>query len=505
MESLVEELTCPVCLDLYEQPVLLPCAHSLCKRCAGQVFVSRKPHSQHAWQGMAPKEQHVCPSCRHEFQLPGLGADGLRKNTTLQNIVDRYRKAKNNTAVPKAVPCEMCDGEPPADAVKTCLVCDTSYCEACLSKYHPMKAGLARHALIEASAATPKVLMCTDHVQEKVNMYCKTDECLVCSLCKLVGKHKDHEVAAVSDTFHQKKESIGGRVAGLIQQNAEVECFVGKIQETMTKAGQNCAGIQWRVEAFAQSLTTAIMKRKNELQMRVAMEKDQKLKTLGQQLGQWTDTGTGISAAITEAEALLNEEDPITFLQASKVVEDRIATFKFLEKRKLKTTEQFIHNTLGVSDLEQRVSSLDFMKAPEPPRILTQQCTAGRDYITVRWAAGGKTPVDTYKIWYGKSDQGTGWQQTVSSTFTSLAIQKLEENTSYAVVVVAKNAKGTASSQRVDIKTRRGIVLDYDGGSISYYDQHHNLIKSQTQQFSEPVYPCLDVKDQGGILSLVQD
>ncbi|CAH1266036.1 MID1 [Branchiostoma lanceolatum] len=465
MESLVEELTCPVCLDLYEQPVLLPCAHSLCKRCAGEVFASRKPSAQPVGQAMAPK--HECPSCRHEFQLPEIGVDGLRKNTTLQNIVDRYRESKNNSAAPKAVPCEMCDKEPPNDALKTCLVCDTSYCEACLSTYHPMKAGLARHTLVEASAATPKALMCTEHVQEKVNMYCETDECLVCSLCKLVGKHKDHEVAAISDTFQQKKKSIGGRVAGLIQQNAEVECFVGKVQETMTKAERNCADIKGRVEAFAQSLAIAIMKRKDVLQSMVDVEKDQKLRTLGQQLGQWANTGTGISAAITEAEALLNEEDPITFLRAFKPVEDRIAAIKSLEERKLKTTDQFTHNTLGVSDLEQRVLSLDFMQgriftfndaivSPEAPRILSDKSTAGRDHITVCWAAGGNTQVDKYHVWYGKAFQATGLQHTVSFTSSSIRLQNLEESTAYSILVTAVNAAGTAASNPVNITTTRG-------------------------------------------------
>ncbi|XP_066285035.1 uncharacterized protein [Branchiostoma lanceolatum] len=193
MDSLLEELTCPVCLDLYEQPVLLPCAHSLCKRCAGKVFASRKPPAQPIGQGMAPKTQHECPTCRHEFQLPNLGVDGLRKNTTLRNIVDRYRESKNNTAAPKAVPCEMCDKEPPNDAVKTCLVCDTSYCEACLSKYHPMKAGLARHTLVEASSATPKVLMCTEHPQEKVGKH---------------GYHRVGVVTTVPDTSQQNQTKV---------------------------------------------------------------------------------------------------------------------------------------------------------------------------------------------------------------------------------------------------------------------------------------------------------
>ncbi|XP_078595374.1 E3 ubiquitin-protein ligase Midline-1-like [Branchiostoma floridae x Branchiostoma japonicum] len=457
MESLVEELTCPVCLDLYEQPVLLPCAHSLCKRCADEVFAEalRTLHLEPAGQERAPKHDQ-CPSCRHEFQLPDLGVEGLRRNTTLQNIVDRYRESKSSTAVPKTVPCEMCDDEPPNDAVQTCLVCKVSYCETCLPQFHPMKGALARHSLSEASAATPKVLMCTEHAQEKVNMYCKTDGCLVCSLCKLVGEHKDHEVAAVSDTFQQKKESIGGRVAGLIQQNAEVECFVGKIQETMTKAEKNCADIKERVDEFAQNLVAAILKRKDLLKAKVDAEKDQKLRTLGQQLDQWSDTGTGISAAITEAEALLNEEDPIVFLQSCTSMEDRIAAFKFLEERKLNITDQFSHNILGVSDLEQRVSSLDFIQVPDVPRILGDKCAAGRDHITVCWAAGGTTPVDTYKIWYRKADNGTVLGLKSPSSSNKIQLHDLEENTDYLVVVAGVNAAGTATSNPVNITTARG-------------------------------------------------
>ncbi|CAH1266043.1 ENDOU [Branchiostoma lanceolatum] len=119
MESLAEELTCPVCLDLYEQPVLLPCAHSLCKRCAGEYFDEAKKKSRQQATGRRVAPKHVqCPSCRHEFQLPKLGVDGLLKNTTLRNIVDRYRESKNNPAAPKAVPSQTCDKEP-KNAVET--------------------------------------------------------------------------------------------------------------------------------------------------------------------------------------------------------------------------------------------------------------------------------------------------------------------------------------------------------------------------------------------------
>ena len=44
-------------------------------------------------------------------------------------------------------------------------------------------------------------------------MYCVTDEQLICSLCKLVGRHRDHQVAALSDRYEKLKVLDDGVVA----------------------------------------------------------------------------------------------------------------------------------------------------------------------------------------------------------------------------------------------------------------------------------------------------
>ena len=40
-ESMEDELTCPVCLELYADPLMLPCSHSVCKKCIQDIVDSK--------------------------------------------------------------------------------------------------------------------------------------------------------------------------------------------------------------------------------------------------------------------------------------------------------------------------------------------------------------------------------------------------------------------------------------------------------------------------------
>ena len=54
-----EEMTCPVCLELYTDPIMLPCSHSLCKQCVNDIKLSTIRNREEG-------ESHcllVCPIC----------------------------------------------------------------------------------------------------------------------------------------------------------------------------------------------------------------------------------------------------------------------------------------------------------------------------------------------------------------------------------------------------------------------------------------------------------
>ncbi|XP_071750576.1 zinc finger protein RFP [Centroberyx gerrardi] len=80
-EALALELTCPICLQLFSEPVSLPCGHIYCFACLQTMG--------------AGLDQHCCPECQAEYQ----GAKALVKSFKMCSIVETYKAAagKANT------------------------------------------------------------------------------------------------------------------------------------------------------------------------------------------------------------------------------------------------------------------------------------------------------------------------------------------------------------------------------------------------------------------------
>ena len=159
-QSIVElrdELVCPVCLDLYTVPVILPCSHVLCRACADRLF------------------DHLflrCPVCRERSYLSG-GMESLPRVRTIENIITRYRgQAQDNedsdddggeaVDMDTDILCQLCTKSGPRKAYRSCQDCNASYCAKCLELSHPDRAPFSDHTLTEP----------TEHPRPKVSAAC---------------------------------------------------------------------------------------------------------------------------------------------------------------------------------------------------------------------------------------------------------------------------------------------------------------------------------------------
>ncbi|XP_010878885.4 tripartite motif-containing 13 isoform X2 [Esox lucius] len=100
MELLEEDLTCPICCCLFEDPRVLPCSHSFCKKCLEGILEGNN-------RGPVWRPPFKCPSCRKE--TPQNGINSLQINYSLRGIVEKYNKIR---VLPRMTQCQFHSGQP---------------------------------------------------------------------------------------------------------------------------------------------------------------------------------------------------------------------------------------------------------------------------------------------------------------------------------------------------------------------------------------------------------
>ncbi|XP_078571667.1 E3 ubiquitin-protein ligase Midline-1-like isoform X1 [Branchiostoma floridae x Branchiostoma japonicum] len=502
MEALESELLCPVCLDHFKSPLLLPCLHSVCSKCAQGILVhpNGDPMSKI---GAAsdyrdePRSSLKCPSCRHEIILDGRGLDGLKRNLILENIIDRYKQATSVSNFPgggkRVVPCDVCRSDPPKPAVKSCVKCELSYCETCLKLTHPTtraknktspaacketgKTAFADHKFVVPTVdPQTKVLMCTEHREEKVNLFCVTDDTPVCSLCKLVGRHKEHEVKPLEITYNEQKEKLAKDVQELVGINTEMVHYIAKLRSLCEMVEQNFSKMEASVKDEFSRLRMIVDEREKAMVGKLHDEKARRVEDRKQQVAVYRKTLEGTTAAVTYAQEALKEPNEGCFLQTSKAISKRVrmaidSTPSLQSSTELVDQLQLKHFQIDFSNLVPMLGQLDFLRLPSTPEFLTDQCSAEESSVYLRWQCKDVSAFDTYQVQYARSYASSAIVSSIYKTISDIndvrtTISGLQPDTQYTFFVRAVNKAGqTPRSEGLKVRTKTAafkFTLDPD-------------------------------------------
>lgn len=182
-EALSRELSCPICLQLFCDPVVLPCGHHYCRACVRAAAAA---------DGGPP---HPCPECREEYP----GPEALPRSFKLCGIVEGYKTATRARGGANLL-CERCPGEG-APAAKACPCCEAPLCPQHLRTHLEVAEGDK-----DGDSDPP----CPLH-RRPPEYFCGGDGAFLCAACLAQGGHRDHDVKTLEAAEAEFRRALEAR------------------------------------------------------------------------------------------------------------------------------------------------------------------------------------------------------------------------------------------------------------------------------------------------------
>ncbi|XP_076016499.1 E3 ubiquitin-protein ligase TRIM21-like [Genypterus blacodes] len=340
-----DQFRCPICLDVFTDPVTTPCGHNYCKICISQHWSSNV--------------QCVCPLCTEVFYT----RPELKVNTFISQMAADFRESAQNEASSRSeeteVECDFCSGTK-VKAIKSCLKCEASYYQTHLEPH--LTAALNSHQLINP------VDNLRDRMSQKLNkpleLFCKTDQMCLCMLCT-VFDHKNHEFVSLKEEYKAKKAELEKTVAEIKQKMQQGRL---KIQEMKQFAKLSRKAVDRKkvkgVQLFAalkqhlENIQADFFETVDEQQKSTEKQTEDFIKELERELSEEMDR-------VAEAEKLLRSEDHLHLLQSFSSISTDPQTKDW--------TQITVHQSSYERSLEKAVTQLKEAISKEMKKLLEME------------------------------------------------------------------------------------------------------------------------------------
>ncbi|XP_063969606.1 E3 ubiquitin-protein ligase TRIM45-like [Lytechinus pictus] len=219
-----QNLVCPLCLDIFDEPTILTCGHTFCRKCLKKYDLTHQDI-----------DHMVCPLCREITKLSANRVDDLRLNVSINGCVDDYHaKCGGMNAVlelrPKCTACKL-----QQDAVSFCRTCNNYICDRCLQPHQYMTMFEDHEIVSMEDVIEGKVSIghqfekCSIHKQENKDMFCDDCKVRVCLRCVVVG-HKVHNIKNQSDFEQKLRRKVTELAKQCAAKKAELEKNIQNIE-----------------------------------------------------------------------------------------------------------------------------------------------------------------------------------------------------------------------------------------------------------------------------------
>uniref|UniRef100_A0A803JE98 RING-type domain-containing protein n=1 Tax=Xenopus tropicalis TaxID=8364 RepID=A0A803JE98_XENTR len=364
LDSLAEELTCSICLGLFNTPVTIPCGHNFCGECL-----------ELAWEACKLGE-YRCPQCMCPFP----SKPDLRKNTLLNNLVIQLQSLQLKPQEPEPVllnvvkedPCYsdgvLCDSCMALPAARTCLTCMASFCQEHLRPHLESPAFI--HHLLKQPLRDLHARKCQEH-EKLLDQYCREHLCCICCYC--LANHKQCHTCTLQQGKMERKRDISNILQSLNQKIEKASNTAGELRreqkqvmDTVNKKKDLLEGEFEEIKALIEQEKMKSMRKIEEEEKKVNSKFGYTLSVLGKKKQEFEKMKSSV-------ESLLLEEDDLQFLKRASKLHD--TTSKEPYKPKMELDEKLLHQIF-----RNTVSLKDSIKAKlqQPDDTVEKMSTGGR-------------------------------------------------------------------------------------------------------------------------------
>ena len=273
IKIVTDNLSCPVCYQLFKNPKYLPCHHSYCEQCLEKIRVQSKI---------------ICPECRKEATVPPGGVKRMDSNFLVNRLVDEFI-LKRKVEGEEEVNCDECHGEDPV--VTFCPDCTLFLCHVC-NEQHERGSRSRDHGIIlltelrskkDVTIQTkPKAMMCKKHDIELL-FYCETCDQLVCVYCA-VQDHNGHNHDSVEKVIGKHRQELKKVTAPLHQMMKNLSDACDNFDKTKNKIRQQGDEVNKNIDQYYDEVIQKLIEQKEQLKHQVDDVVSQKAKAVATQL-----------------------------------------------------------------------------------------------------------------------------------------------------------------------------------------------------------------------------
>nr|XP_019961644.1 PREDICTED: uncharacterized protein LOC109641578 [Paralichthys olivaceus] len=299
--SLEKQLTCSICLDLFEDPVTTACGHSFCKNC---LNINCKFNDT------------VCPLCKNPL------SNTAAVNIVLRDIAEQRKLEKSEkknksvfTGEDGEVACDICT-EKKLPAEKSCLVCLASYCPTHLENHYSTER-LKGHKLV-APVKNLDDRACLKHGRP-LELYSKKQQRCICVRCL---EESPEEVVSNEDEWGKKKVELENARTELEAKIKRRETQLDELNKSVRSCKDLLENEWWDIEAVFNAVL-AIVEDAQARALQPLKDRRQVLEKEAENLKK--DLEAEISrfkTTISELDDISTHEDHIHFLQNYPSLQD---------------------------------------------------------------------------------------------------------------------------------------------------------------------------------------